>query len=260
MILLSRRKIMKYLIFSDESGNWNSGDYYIRAWIKVNESDHDALCKEILFINNILKVEELKWNGFKTNYKQLDSKGRLQGLVNLNYELFLTITDTSHFQNKKYNIYNALKGAQFFGDLPESIDENNLRKRLENTIKSEYFFSIYESQHIKNAKKALMRNSKADFDFIIDKPPYLGWKELAKACGIKAEVEDSKRCRGIQLADVICGCIKDFTKNNQEAGEIYRGCFKKHMINMYDKNMPNPNLVFIHDFKDREKRRLNIFR
>jgi len=40
---------MKYLMFSDESGKWNEGDYYIRSWIRITPENYDLLRKEVIF-------------------------------------------------------------------------------------------------------------------------------------------------------------------------------------------------------------------
>jgi len=42
---------MNYLIFSDESGDWNSDGYYIRAWIKILNSDYQNLIDIMKHIN-----------------------------------------------------------------------------------------------------------------------------------------------------------------------------------------------------------------
>ena len=46
---------MKYLIFSDECGVWNEGDYYIRSWIKLTPKLH-LLKKEVIFPNMKLEL------------------------------------------------------------------------------------------------------------------------------------------------------------------------------------------------------------
>ena len=73
-------------------------------------------------------------------------------------------------------------------------------------------------------------------------------------------MKDSKEEKGIQLADVFCGCVKDCIDGDHKAKKIYNDCFKRHMRNMYDKDCPNPNLIFYDDFNDKERQRLDIFR
>ncbi len=228
--------------------------------MKLSESNYDDLRKEILFIKKILRIQELKWYCFKKKYKDLNSKGKLEGLKNIHYEIFITITDTKHFKKKNYRIFSKLYETDIFSNLPESVDKEKLKKRVENTIRREYFFSFYEATHIENAKKALIANSKDKFEIIVDRPPYQDWQELARVCGMEAKIKDSKEYEGIQLADVICGCIRDYVNGDNNVKDIYDECFKVHMRNMKDENIPNPNLIFYKDFNDEERRRLNIFR
>ena len=251
---------MRYLILSDESGNWNSQNYYIRSWLKIEEQKYDDLIKEILFIKYVLNIQELKWNSFTKNYHCLNSKGKLKGLMNLDFKVFITITDPNHFMNKNYNIFETLRSINILSDIPKSIDKQRLKRRLKNTIKTEYFFSIYDYWHIKNAQMALMSDANDIYEVIVDKPPYPMWEELANSCGIKAKMKDSKEEKGIQLADVFCGCVKDCIDGDHKAKKIYNDCFKRHMRNMYDKDCPNPNLIFYDDFNDKERQRLDIFR
>lgn len=56
---------MKYLIFSDESGKWNEGDYYIRSWIRITPENYDLLRKEVIFSKHETGVKELKWEKFR---------------------------------------------------------------------------------------------------------------------------------------------------------------------------------------------------
>ena len=50
---------MKYLVFSDESGCWNDGKYYIRSWIRITPNNYDLLKKEVLFSKHETNVNEL---------------------------------------------------------------------------------------------------------------------------------------------------------------------------------------------------------
>jgi len=99
---------------------------------------------------------------------------------------------------------------------------------------------------------------------VIDSPQCLNknWREIANSAGV-SKVEFIARSEdepGIQLADIIAGCIQDMTRNNRKARRIYQQLIKDKMVDMYSEDYPNPNLIFYPTFTDREKRKLQIFR
>ena len=73
-------------------------------------------------------------------------------------------------------------------------------------------------------------------------------------------VKNSEKIPGIELADVVSGCILDFLGNKERAKCIYKEHIKNKMCNMLSQKCPNPNLIFFQDFCDEEKNELNIFR
>jgi len=46
-----------YFVFSDESGKWNEGDYFIRSWIRISKVEYRLLKKEILFLKHELGIK-----------------------------------------------------------------------------------------------------------------------------------------------------------------------------------------------------------
>jgi len=247
---------MKFLIFSDESGRWNATEYYIRSWLKIAASQYNLVEKEVFYKKYKKNVKELKWDKFKTNYETFKS------IFDLDFEVFVTISKLSHFQSRKYNIIEAIKTVEFPGIKKQRLVEK-IRERVTYAVKQELFFNYFEKQHIENSVKALLPNEKPkDYDYFADNPQYRDWKDIAKECGINNVniVEKSEECPGVELADVVCGCIYDITKGDKKAKTIYEECIKGKMVNMNSKDVPNPNLIFYNDFSDKEKMQLNIFR
>jgi len=247
---------MKLLIFSDESGRWNDGEYYIRSWIKIDSEQYNLLRKEVIFAKHETGVKELKRDKFKTNYETFKS------IFSFDFTVFITISQPSHFEKQKYNIINEINKV----DLPPIKKQGlieKIRERITYAVKQELFFNYFEKQHIENSVQALLPSEKPDdYEYYVDNPQYKQWGDIAKECGIKniEIIEKSEEYPGIELADVVCGCISDKIKDDEKAKTIYEECIKGKMLNMYNEDTPNPNLIFFKDFSDKEKKALNIFR
>lgn len=250
---------MKYLIFSDESGRWNEGEYYIRSWIKISTDDYELLRKEIIFSKHETNVKELKWKNFKANLE------KFKNILSVNFSIFITITKPQHFQNRRYKIIDAIlevpvsTGGQLLTDA--------IKAKIVSSAKNELFLNFFEKVHIENSKKALIGNDDInDYKFVIDIPQYLDreWESIASDCGIGIEQldikKDSAKTPGIELADIVSGCITDLLFKDSKAEIIYKDYIQKNMVNMTSKEFPNPNLIFFQDFTKEEKDQLNIFR
>lgn len=247
---------MKYLIFSDESGSWNSGNYYIRSWIKITPENYELLRKEVIFSKHETGVKELKWQRFKSNYQ------KFKNIFNVDFTVFITISKPSHFQARNYSIVNAISSV------PVSTGGQALTEKIKtkiiNSAKNELFFNYFEKTHIENSRCALLGNENPDeYKYIIDTPQYLDreWEEIAKDCEIEQidVVKKSASDPGIEIADVVSGCIMSLLEGNG-GNDIYNECIKPKMLNMSSRFFPNPNLIFYGDFTSTEKEEINIFR
>jgi hypothetical protein len=258
---------MDYLIFSDESGCWNEGDFYLRSWIKISPKNYEALRKDIIFLKHETGIKELKWKSFKNNLKTREDT--IASIFNIDFNIFVTISIPGHFQNRltnnRYIILRTLqeiKPEQSTGgeQLTEAI-KNKIISAAQHTI----FYSFFEKQHIENAKKALINDIPTEsYQYIVDTPQCLDrdWIKIANECrigNIKIE-KKSEKVSGIELADIIAGCIHEYLRGEEQAGKCYKEYIKNKMLDMRSKAFPNPNLIFFEDFNDDEKKKTNIFR
>jgi hypothetical protein len=197
---------MKFLIFSDESGRWNMGKYYIRSWIRITPENYDLLRKEIIFSKYETGVKELKWGKFKKNH------ARFKNIFSVDFDIFITISKPDHFQFREYNIITVIE------NLPISTGgrelTNKIKTKIINSVKNELFFNYFEKIHIENSKKTLLHEEcPNNYKYIIDSPQYLDkeWENIAKECGIQQIeiIKISENIPGIELADVVSGCILD---------------------------------------------------
>jgi len=253
---------MNYLVFSDESGDWNKGDYYVRAWIRIAPAQYEDLRKEIIFSKYEIGVKELKWERYIKNCENFKK------IFSVDFNVFITISIPQHFQDRsdnKYNIIKALKNLkndQFTGE-DKFIEV--IRNKIINSAKHTLFFNYFEKQHIKNSKKALVNNiDSSEYKYIIDTPQSLDkdWADLASECEIiNIDIEKkSEKVPGIELADVVAGCVHEYLRGNSIANKIYKNHIKNKMLDMSSKICPNPNLIFYQDFSDTEKKSIDIFR
>lgn len=247
---------MKFLIFSDESGQWNTGKYYIRSWIRITPENYDLLRKEIIFSKYETGVQELKWERFKKNCD------KFKNIFSVNFNIFITISMPEHFQSRIYNIITAIENVPISTGGQELTGK--IKKKVISSAKNELFFNYFEKIHIENSKKALLHEEGSnDYKYIIDTPQYLDreWENIAKECGIEQIeiIKISKNVPGIELADIVSGCIMDLLENKEGIKLIYEECIKSKMCNMQSQECPNPNLIFFQDFKE-EKIEMDIFR
>ena len=258
---------MDCLIFSDESGSWNEGDYYLRSWIKISPGNYKLLSKDSIFIKHETGIKELKWKAVKNNIERIEDI--VASVYSIDFAVFITMSIPRHFQDRltenKYTILRtlqAIRPEQSTGGEPvtETI-KNKIISAAQHTI----FYNLFEKQHIENARKALVQDIPSEgYQFILDTPQCLDkdWDKIAKECEIvNVKIErKSERVPGIELADIIAGCIHDYLRGDEQAGEFYRKYIKNKMLDMYSSTIPNPNLVFYKDFNSDETRKVGIFR
>jgi hypothetical protein len=254
---------MEYLIFTDESGKWNEGDYYIRVWIKISLKDYEILRKEIIFAKYETRVKELKWEKFSKNSE------KFKNIFSINFEIFVTISIPKHFQDRldcdSYNIIKTLKRIKDIQLTGGEMLKRIIKDKIINSANHTLFFNIFEKQHIKNSIETLVEeNNYNSYKYIIDTPQCLDkeWLDIIRECGVSnVEIKKkSEECPGIELADVIAGCIYGYIFGNYKAECTYKNYIKNKMVNMKSQKHPNPNLIFYQDFTEEQKGRLNKFR
>jgi len=230
---------MKFLIFSDESGQWNKGKYYIRSWIRITPENYVLLRKEIIFSKHETRVKELKWENFKKNYEIF------KDIFGVDFNIFITISKPEHFQSREYNIITTIENVPISTGGQELT--NKIKTKIINSVKNELFFNYFEKNK-----------------YVIDTPQYLDreWENIAKECGIQQieMIKISKNIPGIELADVVSGCIMNLLENVEGIKLIYKECLKPKMQDMMSQKCPNPNFIFFPDFSSEEITEMNIFR
>jgi len=258
---------MNYLIFADESGKWNAGDFYLRSWIKITPENYENLRKEIIFIKHETGIKELKWKSFKNNLEKIDNSIRCIFLIN--FDVFITISIPNHFQDRlikdKYNILRTLKEIKTEQSTGGEKFTEDIKNKIIGSAQHTLFFNYFEKQHIENSKKALVNNiNNSEYKYIVDTPQCLDkdWEKIAKECGIEnIDVEKkSEKIPGIELSDIIAGCIHEYLENDEKAKHFYQTYIKNKMLDMTSRSLPNPNLIFFGDFNYDDKAKINIFR
>lgn len=247
---------MKYLIFSDESGTWNGGKYYVRSWIKITPDNYELLRKEVIFSKHEVGVKELKWQNFKKNYQKFKS------IFSCDFDIFITISKPDHLNAKNYRIISIINGVPTSTGGEKLTDK--IKKKIINSTKNQLFLNYFEKIHIMNSVCALLNGENPDeYKYIIDTPQYLDreWEEVARECEITQLdiVKESANIPGIEIADIVSGVIMTLLERKND-NNIYEECIKPKMINMKSRSFPNPNLIFYDDFTPKEKSEINIFR
>lgn len=258
---------MNYLIFSDECGTWKAGDYYIRSWIRITPEDYELISKDIVYIKYKKDFPEVKWKPIINNIEKI--RNNIESLFNIEFSLFITISKPDHFKKRlednRYNIIRTLKDIS----TEQSTGGEDFTEIIKNKIidKTQHilFFNFFEKHHIKNSKIALVNNiNNTEYKYIVDNPQIWekDWEKIAKEVGIvKPKIEKkSEEEPGIELADLIAGCINDHLNNDEKASEFYSKYIKNKMIDMNSRTVPNPNLIFHEDFTTEEKENADIFR
>lgn len=258
---------MNYLIFTDESGRWNDDDFYLRLWVKIKPGDYDSLRKKIIFIKRETGIKELKWKSFKNNLEKIDKF--INPIFLIDFDVFITISIPNHFKTRlikeEYNILRTLKEIKTEQSTGGEKLTENIKSKIISSAQHTLFLNYFEKQHVENSKKALLNNINVnEYKYIVDTPQCLDkdWKKIAEECELKnVDVEKkSERIPGIELSDIIVGCIHEYLKNDDKAKNFYQMYIKNKMLDMNSKSLPNPNLIFFSDFNDDEKKGTNIFR
>ncbi len=264
---------MKYFVFSDESGSWSdsNAEYYVRSWIKITEGQHCLLERKVSHIKEN-GTKELKWDNFKRNVKRSDA---YKDIFALDFTIFITISKTGTFLARQFKIIDTLENLQesdITGGTKLPQIKTALKSKIINSARMVLFLNYYERLHIENSIKALFQNqqelsafNKGDVEYKVDTPQFLDkeWEDVAKQCGIKniELVKHSEKRPGIELADLVAGCVGDMIKGDANAKTIYDTYIKPKMTDMNSRDIPNPNLIFYEDFDDVEKKKIdNLFR
>ncbi len=268
---------MEYFVFSDESGRWNYLDdkYYVRSWIRITQAQYDLLKEKVSHIKEN-GTKELKWDNFKRNVEHSDS---YKNIFTLDFAIFIAISKPDAFLARRFKIIDTLEKLQesdIAGGTKLQEIKTALKSKIINSARMVLFLNYYERFHIENSKTALLMRSpnsllalsKGNVKYNIDKPQFLEkeWKGIAEECGIKREnikiIKKSADSPGIELADIVAGCVRDMVKGDADAKTIYDTYIKPKMTDMNNKDVPNPNLIFYEeDFSSAEKDKIgNLFR
>jgi len=251
----------KYIIFSDESGVWYNGNYYIRSWIKIDSQNYKSVDKDISYLKRNKNIEELKWGNFKKNYEEA------KDIFNSDFDIFISISKPAHFNDIKYSFITKTEKLLENIQYTESSDPKKekeflapkIKERIIHAIRSVLFLNYFEFKHIEASRIALLKNvDSSKYIYIIDKPQFNqnDWKGLAEKLGIKyiKIIKNSSKEAGIELADFVAGCIKSLLdKENQLDKTIYRECIRPKMVNMSSREIPNPNLIFYEGFRKKKQ-------
>lgn len=254
-------EIKKYFVFSDESGSWHDPrNIYVRAWVVIHESGHIKLVEEFSRISSELKCSELKWKTIASNPRYFDF------IDKFDCRIFLTVSSPADIDwGSKYRITRdfptQVKNFDF-GDIGDELT-SILEKKMYDDIKNVLFLKFYEKTHIENAKKGIDRVLPKKENLLIYRidPPQMskdGWKEILQTISPDTQIEFPKSHTdvGIQLADIIAGCIRSFLESDStvEQAKIFIPRFRSKLISK-DRDNPNPNLIFFQDINDKLKTR-----
>lgn len=250
---------MSTLIFTDESGSWHDGDCYVRSWVKIDSIDYPQLEKEVLYGKHKTSVKELKYERFNGN------QDKFKGIFAVRFVVFITVSLTEHFQSRDYRILRALQDIPPDTMTRRDALTNAIKQKVINSARNSLFFAYFERQHIENSKGCLLGDTNPDqFRYYVDAPQCQRkeWVAIAQECGIAnvSVVEKSNEYPGIELADVIAGCISRKIQGDAMASRIYESFIKDKMSDMTSQSFPNPNLIFYGDFTDEQMRRFRGFR
>jgi hypothetical protein len=242
---------MKYLIFSDESGMWKAGDYYIRSWVRISPDNYELISKDIIYLKHKKCLKELKWKSIKKHIEGI--KIYIESLFKIEYCLFLTISKPEHFRKRleenRYTILKTLKDIPPEKSTGSERFTTTIKEKIINSAEHTLFFNYFEKQHLENSQKAFIAEiDNSEYKYIVDSPQCLDkdWKNIAEELGIvNLQIEKkSEKVPGIELADLIAGCIHDHLNSDEKARRFYKAYVKNKMIDMYSHTLPNPNFIF----------------
>lgn len=239
-------------VFSDESGSWHSGPFYVRSWVKVRTDEYERLKSEVARAKSLADVRELKYDNFVGNERLFSP------IFSLDFSVFVSLSVPNHFANRTYTILQTLLSidvAQSTGG--EQLTES-IKNKVVNSAKNILFFVYFEKQHIRNSVTALVAGMNADeFEYRVDIPQCQPkeWEAIARECGVPNVkiVRRSEDYPGVELADVIAGCIYRKIRGDTIANQIYQRYIRSKMTDMASTTCPNPNLVFFQDFSETER-------
>jgi hypothetical protein len=225
------------------------------------------LRKEVIFLKHETGIKELKWKSFKKNLKSAEEM--IISIQNIGFSVFITLSIPGHFKNRldnnKYIILRTLEGIKPEQSTGGEQFTEAIKNKIINSAQHSIFYNFFEKQHIANAKKAFVADIRSEsFKFIVDSLQCLDkdWAKIANECGITnvAVEKKSETAAGIELADIVAGCIHGYLRGEDEAKNCYQVHIKGKMIDMHSTTLPNPNLIFFPDFSEDEKKKVEIFR
>ena len=246
-------------VFSDESGSWHSGPVYVRSWVKMSNDVYEQVKREVVYKKHLADVKELKYDKFQCN------QGNFNSIFSFDFTVFVTISIPEHFEKRKYTILQTLQGIDISKSTGGEQITESIKTKVINSAKNILYFVYFENHHIKNSQKALIDDlDYDDYEYQIDIPQCQPkeWKVLASENGIKniKVIRRSEECPGVELADVVAGCIYNKIMGDGTASQIYNDYVKSKMADMASRTYPNPNMIFFQDFTDDQKKLCSGFR
>jgi len=193
--------VERFLIFSDETGHWNEGDFYIRSWIILSEEEYSKLREKISLFKKIHNIKgELKFK-----------RGHDYSLFSeIDFKIYFTITFCNDFNDRSFNLLDEINQKESI-----IINSRDIKSKILNTLKNSLFLNIYEFFHIKNSVSFMQQAFEGkDLIFFIDSPQYQNkdWREIfQEVCDSQFKciiINDSGKEIGLQFADILAGNLK----------------------------------------------------
>jgi len=250
------------IIFSDESGTWSEGPYYVRSWISWNIESYIQIEKKYTEKLNRKKCL-LKWEN-KRLKSSLD-KDSLNEIFQSIDKMFFTFTIIEEFKERRLRVREDIN--QLLKNHP-GLEGKRYKKYLihnvENAVNKTYFLYLYENVHFKSFFDRLYAGSM--YTLILDDPSQLDPKQHKKILlespflrdkSVVLGKDDSDLCLGLQVADCFAGMINDFLKN---AGEESEKWLSKYKNKFFDST--SINKIMWHgngDYQLKEIKRINNF-
>jgi len=250
------------IIFSDESGRWADGPYYVRSWIFWNIENYLQIERKYTEkLNRQKHLLEWKNKRLKTI---LDKKSVEEIFQNID-RMFFTFTIIKEFKERKLNVRSDIN--QLLNVHP-SLEGKKYKKYLINNVgkavNKTYFLYLYENMHFKSFFDKL--NDSSVYILMIDKPSQLDPKQHRKILMESPFIEnkkvilgesDSDLSLGLQVADCFAGMVNDFLKNAVKESESWLCKYKEKFFD--DKSINKIMWQGDDDYQLKEIKRINTF-
>ncbi|MGB9680762.1 MAG: hypothetical protein ACPLYC_00990 [Minisyncoccia bacterium] len=207
------------IAFSDESGVWADGPYYVRSWILWNFEDYIILEKKFLKTLDRRK-HLLHWKDKKlrTDLSEKEQNEIFKSIDNL----YVTFTITNGFKDKKLKVRDDVQNL--LNNHPSLKGKNYERYLIDNVgkaVNKTFFLYIYESVHFRSFLSKL--DSSSLYFLILDTPSQLDPEQHKKIWENSYSEEDNMKLiisyendeysLGLQVAHCFASATNDFLSN-----------------------------------------------